>query len=109
MKRLFPLVALFAAACGSKDAAEQIGAQMLNQARQELNMQHYDAARDTILSLRKNYPTALKARAAAILLLDSIEICAAQDSVQTAEGEEFERLDMKAKFFQRKLEEDMKK
>lgn len=73
--------------------AEQ-GTIMLNEARQLYSEGRYAAARDTILSLRKNYPTALEARRQAILLMDSIEL-------QLAEGDS-----LKQEFFRRKLEHD---
>ncbi len=82
---------------------------MLKEARQALSGKQYNAARDTILSLRKRFPTAIEARKQAILLLDSVEMMAAQDSLQTADSAEWERLDIKMKFFQRKQHEDLKK
>lgn len=103
---IFLLFVLAICSCSPKNKAEAVGEQMLNDARARLNEKNYDAARDSILSLRKNYPTALKSRAAAILLLDSIEMIAAKDSAQYAEDEELERLQIKAQFFQRKLIED---
>ncbi len=106
---LFPLVviAVFVACGGNSPEAE--GAQMLKEARQALSVKQYNAARDTILSLRKRFPTAIEARKQAILLLDSVEMMAAADSLQTADSAEWERLDIKMKFFQRKLQEDLKK
>lgn len=100
--------ALMCAAC-SGESVEQQAQRILAQSRAELQAGNYAAARDSIQSIRKNYPTALQTRAAAILLLDSIEMQAAADSAQYAEGEEFERLDMKARFFERKLQEDLQK
>ncbi len=82
---------------------------MLGQARQALTAKQYNAARDTIMSLRKRFPTAIEARKQAILLLDSVEMMAAQDSLQAADSAEWERLDIKMKFFQRKLQEDLKR
>lgn len=54
---------------------------MLGQARELLAQKQYDAARDTIYSLRRLYPSALNARRAAILTLDSIELMATRDSL----------------------------
>jgi hypothetical protein len=59
--------------------------------------------------MRRRYPTALQARAQGILLLDSIEMLAARDSMGSATGEEWKRLSVKAQFFERKLQEDIKK
>jgi len=42
-------------------------------------------------------------------LLDSIELAAARDSLDNAEGAERERLSLKYRFFERKLQEDLKK
>lgn len=91
------------------ETPEERGAAMLAQARYALHHHLYDEARDTIFSLRRNCPTAIKARQAAILLLDSIEMNAAADSMRLATGEEWERLSIKKQFFERKLQEDLKK
>ena len=69
---------------------------MLDEARQLYVSGQYATARDTILSLRKRFPTALEARKAAILLKDSAEI-------QLAEGDT-----LKQEFYRRKLEHDLK-
>lgn len=82
---------------------------MLTQARQALAHHNYRAARDTILAMRKRYPTAIEARRKGILLLDSIEMWAAQDSLAKSTGEEWKRLQLKQQFFERKLSEDKKK
>ncbi len=82
---------------------------MLQKSRQHLADERYDAARDSILSMRRLYPTAVQARAQGILLLDSIEMLAARDSMGSATGEEWKRLSVKAQFFERKLQEDRKK
>ena len=82
---------------------------MLSEARVALESGRYSEAKDSILSLRQQYPTAIEARKQAILLLDSIEMAAAADSLQYAEGEEWERLHVKKQFFERKLLEDKKK
>ena len=70
------------------------GEAMLREARQLYAEARYDAARDTILSLRRRFPMALDARRQAILLMDSIEL-------QLAEGDT-----LKQEFFRRKLEHD---
>ncbi len=108
-KVILPLVLLSLTACGSGNKEEQKAGRMLDDARFALRHQHYAEARDTILSMRRLHPTALEARRQAILLLDSIEMAAAADSLKQAEGPEWERLDMKVKFYERKLQEDKKK
>jgi len=94
--------------CGGNDVNEK-AARMLSDARTALKYGHYSEAKDSILSLRQQYPTAIEARKQAILLLDSIEMIAAADSMQHAQGEEWERLHIKQQFFERKLLEDKKK
>lgn len=114
MKRhllLLPLCMLMCllSACDKQSSVDRAAGRMLGDARFALRYAHYDEARDSILSMRKQYPTALKARAQGILLLDSIELTAARDSLQRAEGPEWERLHVKVQFYERKLMEDLKK
>lgn len=100
-------MALLLSACSSKPDPEEKGQRMLNEARRELSQKNYAAARDTIMSLRLNCSQALQARRQALVLLDSIELLGAADSLSRAMGAEWERLDVKHKFFQRKLEVDL--
>ena len=93
----------------TKDSPEERAATMLKEARYALHHHLYNEARDTIYSLRRNCPTAIEARKQAILLLDSIEMNAAADSLKLVTGEEWERLNVKRQFFERKLQEDLKK
>lgn len=65
----------------SEDVAEQQASVMLDEARDLLADGHYAAARDTILSLRRQHPTALQTRRAAIVTLDSVELMEARDSL----------------------------
>lgn len=101
------LLLVMLSACASNEERE--AQQMLQQARSALRHRHYSEARDSILSLRKKHPTAINARKQGILLLDSIELQAAADSLTKAEGNEWERLDVKRKFYERKLQEDQKR
>lgn len=101
------LSAIAFVACTSKPDPEVMGQRLLQDARFALRHQHYSEARDSILSLRANYPRAIEARRQALLLLDSIEIQAATDSLAVADSADWERLDVKHKFFLRKLEEDL--
>lgn len=110
MKPSLPLLALICASCATAPTTPEAGASvMLEKSRQHLQDGRYDAARDSILSMRRQYPTALQSRAQGILLLDSIEMLAAKDSMGSATGEEWKRLSVKAQFFERKLQEDKKK
>lgn len=99
---------LMLSACGSDDVNEK-ASRMLDDARFALRAKHYSEARDSIMALRQKYPTAIQARKQAILLLDSIEMEEAADSLQYVQGEEWERLHVKQQFFERKLLEDKKK
>lgn len=101
------LLILLLVSCSTKQDPEVMGQRLLDDARFALRHQHYDEARDSILSLRAHYPRAIQARRQALLLLDSIEIQAAADSLAKADSADWERLDVKHKFFQRKLEEDL--
>ena len=110
---------------GCKDARQEArdtqaaqGSVLLSEARTLCQAGRYDAARDTIQSLRRTCPLAIEARKQAILLMDSVEMLSAQDSLATLPermdtalagyAAEYERLSLKAQFFQRKLEHDKK-
>ncbi len=81
---LLLLLTLAAATCSSNpDNVEERAEKMLNQARELLAQKHYAAARDTIATMRQAYPTAFNTRAAGIVVMDSIELCKAQDSLIT--------------------------
>lgn len=110
MKRYTILIfaAALLLAC-TEETPEERAANMLREARYALHHHLYDEARDTIYSLRRNCPTAIEARRQAILLLDSIEMNAAADSLKLVTGKEWERLNVKKQFYERKLQEDMKK
>jgi len=102
------LAVILLTAC-SKKTPEERAAAMLKEARYALHHHLWNEARDTILSLRRNCPTAIEARKQAILLLDSIEMNAADDSLRLVTGEEWKRINIKKQFFERKLQEDLKK
>lgn len=82
---------------------------MIGQSRKHLAAGEYESARDTILAMRSQYPAAIQARATGLLLLDSIELAAARDSMENAPEPDRERLSLKCRFFERKLQEDLKK
>lgn len=109
MKHQLILIAATLLAACTQQKPEERAAEMLKEARYALHHHHYNEARDTIFSLRRDCPTAIEARKQAILLLDSIEMMAATDSLRLATGEEWKRLDVKRQFFERKLQEDLKK
>lgn len=100
------IIILVSCSNGSEEGKAQL---MLQEARTALRNRQYADARDTIMSLRKKHPTAIEARKQGILLLDSIEMNAAADSLRNAEGTEWERLSVKRKFYERKLQEDLKR
>lgn len=103
----FLFLTILLAACTEKTPEER-ASKMLREARYALHHHLYNEARDTIFSLRRNCPTAIEARRQAILLLDSIEMNAAADSLKLVTGEEWKRLNVKKQFFERKLQEDLK-
>ena len=90
MKKKYVLYLILGAAlawsCANAPADPEVSAaEMLSEARGLLEQKDYSAARDTILSLRKRYPQALKTRRAAILTLDSVELLEARESVTAYE------------------------
>ena len=95
MKKLLFLLSFVTIACVSKPDPEQQGAAMLTEARQLYFEGRYEACRDSILSLRRRFPTAIDARRQALLLMDSVEL-------QLAEGDT-----LKQEFFRRKLQFDL--
>lgn len=99
-------IVLFASCSANYDEKAAV---MLEQSRAALAQKQYAAAKDTILSMRVRYPEAIEARKQGILLLDSIEMEAAADSMLNATGDEWERLQVKKQFFERKLQEDKKR
>lgn len=105
------IIALFIILCmascsNTKETPESAAAAMLDKSLQLLQEGNYNAARDSILSMRHKHPYAIDSRTKGILLLDSIEMLAARDSMGSATGEEWKRLSVKAQFFERKLKED---
>ncbi len=96
MKKIFLIPIIVLCACKPQTTDEEGGQQMLAEARACYASGNYTAARDTILSMRKRFPTAFEARQQAILLMDSVEL-------QLAEGDS-----LKSEFFRRKLEHDRK-
>lgn len=73
---------LMLAACSKTPDAEKMAGKLVDQARELMMNKEYNAARDTIKSMREQYPTALVARGAAILLLDSVELLSAREELE---------------------------
>lgn len=97
MKRFLTIPLLFVVcACAKESTDEQLGLQKLDEARAAYAQGNFEAARDSILSLRKNCPRAIETRRQAILLMDSVEL-------QLAEGDS-----LKTEFYRRKLQHDQK-
>ena len=68
--------------CGGKQqTTEEQAAAKLSEARSALAAKEYGRARTAILELRRSFPTALAARRAAILTLDSVEMLESHDSI----------------------------
>lgn len=69
-------------ASGSKaESPEVLAARMLDTARMYLHDKLYQEARATIFSMREKHPTAFEARTKGIIVMDSIELGAARDSL----------------------------
>lgn len=66
---------------GQEDKEEEYAGRMLNAARTLMTEGNYVAAKDSILAMRETFPTAFKARATGIVVMDSIELLAAQDTL----------------------------
>lgn len=106
LKNIIILSSLVLMACGGA-TEEEIGGEMVGMARRLMNEKNYTAARDTIISLRQNHPTAIEARKRAILLLDSVELFATRDSLRiTQDSIDRQRLLMKEEFYVRKIQFD---
>lgn len=86
LRNIATIALLALVSCGDKPQDPEVPAQaLLNEARTLMDQKNYAAAKDSILSLRQQYPMALNARKAAILTLDSVELFAARDSAQAYE------------------------
>ena len=66
---------------GQEDKEEEYAGRMLDAARTLMTEGNYVAAKDSILAMRETFPTAFKARATGIIVMDSIELLAAQDTL----------------------------
>lgn len=89
MKKIIPfaVICLLAGACTSEKKDPNLeAAPMLESARTLMFEKKYQAAQDTIFALRKKYPTALEVRRQGILVMDSIELLQAQDSLAVLDG-----------------------
>lgn len=76
-------IALVLTSCSkNRISPKELGLNMLNDARREVTAGNYEAAKDSIYKLREVYPQAIEAREQGILLLDSIEIIVAHDSLE---------------------------
>ena len=82
-KTLYILLLPFAfLSCTNKEEEiEREAGRMLDEARTLMAGKDYQAARDSILAMRQNFPTAFNARAAGIIVMDSIELLESQDSL----------------------------
>ena len=65
----------------AEEASDLMAEQQLDEARALMSRKQFAAARDTIMSLRQQHPTALNVRRAAILTLDSVELMETRDSI----------------------------
>ena len=90
---------------GQEDKEEEYAGRMLDAARTLMTEGNYVAAKDSILAMRETFPTAFKARATGIIVMDSIELLAAQDTFHLKQR--FDELGAKVKFYLRKIEVDI--
>lgn len=80
------MLSLLLLSCAKEATPEQQAAERLDEARTLLANGNAQAAKDTILSMRRQFPTAIAVRRQAILTLDSVELALAieeQDSLRT--------------------------
>lgn len=76
------LLPVMAFSCtGGEDKEEEYAGRMLDAARTLMAERNYAAAKDSILSMRRTFPTAFEARTAGIVVMDSIELLATQDTL----------------------------
>ncbi len=118
-------IALSLLSCGNGKSAsvlereklEAKGLIFLDSARSAMQNGDYEKARAYITTMRKECQRAINARTNGILLLDSIELTAAQDDLQMAGArldsndtqenrEAFDECHNKVKFYHRKLQHD---
>ena len=112
---------------GQEDKEEEYAGRMLNAARTLMTEGNYVAAKDSILAMRETFPTAFKARATGIIVMDST-LRAEQEILKKLEAEKrrghnaeyyrqrtdvfhlkqrFDELGAKVKFYLRKIEVDI--
>ncbi len=76
------LLSIAICSCTTKnDKKEENAGRMLNSARALMIEGNYAAAKDSILNMRILFPTAFEARTTGIVIMDSIELLAAQDTL----------------------------
>lgn len=78
---LAALLAALVSCRSAEEASDLMAEQQLDEARALMSRKQFAAARDTIMSLRQQHPTALNVRRAAILTLDSVELMETRDSI----------------------------
>lgn len=84
MKYIFSAIALSIvvySCTGQKQDLETDGNRLIQSARSLMYAAKYHEAKDSILLIRKEHPKAFKSRAIGIIVLDSIELLEAQDSL----------------------------
>lgn len=76
------IASLLLISCSQQDRnPEEEGSRLIHAARTLMLSAQYQEAKDSILLIRQQYPTAFKARATGIIVLDSIELLESQDSL----------------------------
>lgn len=73
---------IFISSCSRREEeVEAKAGEMVSTARELMMRGEFAAAKDTILFMRQQYPTALGARRVGLVVLDSVELLAAEDSL----------------------------
>lgn len=81
------LTLIFLCSCTDKEKeAETKAAAMVGTARELMLEGSYAEAKDSILAMRHRYPTALAVRREGLVVLDSVELLAAEDSLSIISG-----------------------
>lgn len=123
MNKFTLLLAFILMGCASqKNEHETLGAIYIEKARTALTHKRFDQARTLIKQLRDSVPLALNARETGIIIMDSIELCEAQENLRMTDSllrspktenmhkdsvqNQFNKSCQKVKFYLRKIQHD---
>ena len=118
----FFLSLLLLGACSGKADPEVEGEAYLNRARVALEQKRFADAKQEVLNLRQEVPTAINSREMGIILMDSIDLMQAQEDLRVADSSVLatpkdrvsndqkvrrEEATQRVRFFSLKLEHDL--